>query len=199
MEMLKKKRYLAIAGFAFVILGVFLPFFTVKFWGTTASAAMTEYWEGWVVFCLTLSAIGYVFKEELAKYVPSFDKLKYSNSKLVLAPVGGMVLFTVVLILRYFNSSKIVREYIHFGVGFYFVIIGLVLVVAHAILYKPDEAPAASVAPAPGTPVAPEAPAAPAAESVPEAPAQPTFKTCPQCGNQMDINATVCPVCGKQM
>ncbi len=230
MEILRKKRYVALGGLLIAFIGLFLPFFKIEVLWVKETITLIKYWEGIVTLVLLIAITLFIFRDFIEKYIPSVQKTPFGgfisklNPKLVLVPIILIVLLILYLTIHSNKELSMYKEYIKFGAGFYMIWIGAVLLVAHVFLYKPDAVAAAAVtSAAPAEPVQPVAPVAPAVEASPvvspepvpaqpeapvqpvaepmpaqpEAPAQPATKFCSQCGSQVDINATVCPVCGK--
>lgn len=142
MEILKNKRYLALAGLCTLLLAIFLPYYSYKVeaFGKVVSegkVSLIGYWEGYIIlFCIISTAI-YIFMDFIEKYasfltnLPMVQNIKNNNPKLVLVPIGIIILVSIYDII---SLSK--YSFTKFGLGFYFEIIGIICLVAHAILYR---------------------------------------------------------------
>ena len=186
MEIIKNKRILALIGIGCLILCCFLPYFTVSLWLYNRSVCLWGYYEGKIVLILTLANALYIFQDYIEKYVPQlFDNSvgrlikKVDNPKFALVPTILALVFAISLFIRLdidFNS-----EYIKYGAGFWLLWIGIITLVGHAIFYKKENIQ-------------------PAEEKVDTNYYDPNRdkKYCPHCGNQVNIAAESCPMCGNK-
>ena len=139
LEKLKSTRILAGIGVACLILGTILSYITFSFWGYTKSFSLIEYWEGKVIIVLAVANLLFIFKDFIEKYIPSLFNTtigkKFSeinNAKYSLIPT---ILSTIFVIYLHFHL-KIDSDYVHHGIGFYLVWIGIICLVAYAILHR---------------------------------------------------------------
>ena len=70
MEVIKNKKILALIGIIMLLLGTFLPYFTVSIFGYSQSISLWGYWEGKIVLALTLANALFIFKDWIEQYVP---------------------------------------------------------------------------------------------------------------------------------
>lgn len=139
LEKLKTKRILGLVGVIGLILGLFLNYASLEVYYYSYDFILIEYWEGKVIFILTLLNLLYIFKDYVKKYVPkiyenSIGKKvdKIDNPKLLLIPTG-IIVALVIYVARVFDLDS---SYISFGLGCYLLWIGVVALVAHSFLYK---------------------------------------------------------------
>lgn len=194
MEVIKYKRILALVGIASLILGCFLPYYTVSVFGYTQSISLWGYWEGKIVLVLTLANALFIFQDFIEKYVPQlFNNCvgnivqKVKNPKFALVPTILVALFAISLIVRLDVDS----EYIKYGLGFYILWVGIIALVGHAIFYKNKNVVNNQTTNYQQV-----------QQSVQQSIQQPqidsTKKYCPHCRNQVDANAETCFMCGNK-
>ena len=187
MEVIKNKRVLALGGIIGLILGCIFPYFKISIFGLSESIALWDYWEGKIVLTLTLANALFIFQDFIEKYIPQLFNnwlgnlvRKAKNPKFALIPTILIVLFAVSLVLDMDISS----EYIKYGLGFWVLWLGIVCLVGHAIFYKK---------PGVEQPVNYQS-----SQSIQQFQPDFTKKSCPHCGNQVDVNAEFCFMCGNK-
>ena len=121
--------FIELGGFALAFISVFLPFAAMSYYITISTSFVNA--DGWGVFVLILTILGaaYVAIDAFAPQV--FKKLINGNKTietvLGLVPLGiAGIAFLITFIdgLRYWTTS-----YVHVSVGFFFILIGLVVVI----------------------------------------------------------------------
>lgn len=191
MEVLKNKRILAIIGIIGLILGIMMPYYTVSIFGYSTSISLWGYWEGKVIFVLTLACGLIIFKDIIEKYIPQlFDNAigriveKVNNPKIALIPTILVAAYAVYLIV----SLDVSSEYIKYGIGFYILWVGIIALFGHAIFYKKQntnsDSQVTNYSQQVGTTTYQQ-------QSINQ-----NTKYCPNCGNQIDANADNCFMCG---
>lgn len=142
MEVIKNKRILALVGIGGLLLGCFLPYYTVSIFGYTQSVSLWGYWEGKIVLLLTLANALFIFQDYIEKYVPQLlnnwvgDLVqKGKNPKFAIIPTILVAVFAISLIIRLDVDS----EYIKYGLGFWVLWIGIISLIGHAIFYKNEK------------------------------------------------------------
>ena len=188
MEVIKSKRILALVGITGLLLGCFLPYYTVSIFGYTQSISLWGYWEGKIVFILALANTLFIFQDVIEKYIPQLfnnwvGKMvqKANNPKFSLIPTILVAAFSLYMLFQVNVDS----EYIKYGLGFWVLWIGVLSLIGHAIFYrKQNIQPLQSVQQV-----------QPQMESQ-----QPmnSMKQCPQCGNTVDSSAQFCVNCGNR-
>lgn len=189
MEVLKNKRILAIIGIIGLILGTMMPYYTISIFGYSTSISLWGYWEGKVIFVLTLACGLIIFKDIIEKYIPQlFNNAigriveKVNNPKFALIPTILVAAYAVYLIV----SLDVSSDYIKYGIGFYILWIGIIALFGHAIFYKKQN-----------TKTEPQV--TNYSQQVGTTTYQQTnqnTKYCPNCGNQIDANVENCFMCG---
>lgn len=192
MEVIKNKRILALVGIAGLILGCFLPYYTVSFWGYSQSISLWGYWEGKIVLVLTLANALFIFQDFIEKYVPQLFNnwvgnlvQKAKNPKFALVPTILVAVFAISLIVRLDVDS----DYIKYGLGFWVLWIGIIALIGHAIFYKKQNVQSVQ----PQQPVNYQQVQQPTQAKI-----DPTKKFCPHCRNQVDASAETCFMCGNR-
>lgn len=192
MEVIRNKRILALIGIIGLILGCFLPYFTISFFGYSQSISLWGYWEGKVVFVLALANALFIFQDFIEKYVPQLFNnwvgnivQKAKNPKFALVPTILVAVFAISLIIRLDVDS----EYIKYGIGFWILWVGIIALIGHAIFYKKPNVQA----------VQPQMYTGYVQQPVQQPQIDPTKKFCPHCGNQVDANANICSMCGNKL
>ena len=159
---IKNTRILGAVGLGIMFIATFLPYIVASIFGFSSSVSLFGYWEGKVTLLVCFANLLFVFKDYVKKYVPQLFNSNIGkaieNAKPIfsLIPTGVAVLLNIILMARVSGYS-----YIHFGIGFYVMIIGIACMIAYAILYKE---------PASEDSAAPAEPAAPAEDNKPEEP-----------------------------
>lgn len=142
MEILQNKRYLGLAGVICLVLGTMLPYYTWSLFGVSDSLSLIGYWEGYVIILAAIASALFIFRDYVEKYIPNafnsglLGKIKTANPKLVIIPVAIAALVAIYLT----TSIDIDKSIIKYGIGFWVTWIGVVLLVAHIILYKGETA-----------------------------------------------------------
>ena len=112
MDFIKKnKLYIGLAGCALMLIAVFLPFATVKFFGLEQSVSFVEGWEG--KFILALSVV--------SGLLLWFKKEKYS-----LISTGIILLLDIYAMINLKSQLKGFSSLAHLGIGPWFILIGVV-------------------------------------------------------------------------
>ena len=205
MEFIRHKRLLALIGIITLILGTMLPYFTFSLLGYSQSISLWGYWEGKVIVVLTLANALFIFKDFIEKYIPQLFTTNLgrkianvTNPKVSLIPTILVVGFVIYLNTKFdFNS-----EYLKNGLGFYLLWLGIICLVAHAILYKkPTESQVNINQGYSSQNVNPQQNYQQPVQPQMQQPVQNgavNKKFCPNCGNQVDETATQCFMCGNK-
>lgn len=140
-EKCKTTRILAIIGIVGLFLGVIMPYVKYNLLGYKFSVSLWGYWEGKIVILLALANFLFIFKDIVEKYVPALFNneigkkvQELDNPKYSLVPTIGAALFAI------FETSRLgVSTFKHYNIGFYCLWIGVICLVAYAIIHKNDE------------------------------------------------------------
>lgn len=193
MEVIKNKRILALVGIAGLILGCFLPYYTISLFGYTQSISLWGYWEGKIVLVLTLANALFIFQDFIEKYVPQLFNnwvgnlvQKAKNPKFALVPTILVAVFAISLIIRLDVDS----DYIKYGLGFWVLWIGIIALIGHAIFYKKQNVQSVQSQQSVNYQQVQQPMQQPQID--------PTKKFCPHCRNQVDANAETCFMCGNK-
>ncbi|MBR4177910.1 MAG: hypothetical protein IKR57_01010 [Bacilli bacterium] len=129
-EIVKKfGGFIELGGFAFCIIGVFLPFVVASFFGYTASVAFIK--ATWGVIILIFSILGAaviageMFAKDLYKKIVKDNKTIQLVIDLALLGIAIMTLLVTII-----KGSQASSAYTHLGFGFYLLLIGAIVVVA---------------------------------------------------------------------
>ena len=148
MEFLRKTKIITLVGLLFWILGCFLPFLKASYGGFSESANMLQIDSnvGVILFIIMILAILLEliisFKDLIAKLVPPLDSIiQKINSKFGLSSVGLVIYVIIRLIIVRGNTVKEMGIYgsmidVNFTIGFYFLIVGCILVSINVFLDK---------------------------------------------------------------
>lgn len=139
MEKLKTTRILGVIGIAGLILGVILPYIKYEFLEYKYSLTLWGYWEGKIILILAIANLLFIFKDMVEKYVPSLFKTdigkkvqNINNPKYSLVPTILSAIFAIYLTLKLDIAFK------YYNLGFYALWIGVICLVAYAIIHKKD-------------------------------------------------------------
>lgn len=125
MDFIKKnKLYIGLAGCALMLIAVFLPFATVKFFGLEQSVSFVEGWEG--KFILALSVV--------SGLLLWFKKEKYS-----LISTGIILLLDIYAMINLKSQLKGFSSLAHLGIGPWFILIGVVAAAGVVVLQILEE------------------------------------------------------------
>ena len=125
MDFIKKnKLYIGLAGCALMLIAVFLPFATVKFFGLEQSVSFVEGWEG--KFILALSVV--------SGLLLWFKKEKYS-----LISTGIIFLLDIYAMINLKSQLKGFSSLAHLGIGPWFILIGVVAAAGVVVLQILEE------------------------------------------------------------
>ena len=144
LEELKNKRILALVGIIFMFLGNILPYLiiSVSFFGYSSSSSFSLWYfvEGKILLFLTIAHLAFLFKDFIGKYIPEkFQNnmvkkiMNLNNPKLSTIPTAITILLMVILHFRIVQQGA---GFIKYGVGFYFLLIGVICLIAHSFVYK---------------------------------------------------------------
>ncbi len=143
MEKLKNTRWLALIGLILCFLGNTLPYliYTMPYAKITIKTKLCTYWEGKIIFILILANLLFIFKDYVKKYMPKlFDSnmgkwILNADSKLTFLPTLGIALFAIWIFPNIDMNWNIVK----YGIGFYALWLGIILLVIHQFIYRPTK------------------------------------------------------------
>lgn len=137
-EKCKTTRILAIIGVIGLFLGVILPYVKYTFWGSSLSITLWNYWEGKVIMVLILANVLFIFKDLVEKYMPSlFNSALGKKIEECDNPKMYFISIALVVVLEIIVTMEIGFElFRYFNLGFYCIWIGIISLVAYAILHK---------------------------------------------------------------
>lgn len=134
---LKNTRLLAGIGIASLILGTMFPYVSYSILGYSYDISLCDYWEGKIILVIAIANLLFIFKDFVEKYISSLfntnigQKIKDINSpKASLAPTVAAAAFALYLTL------KLKVEFSAYSLGFYLLWIGVICLVAYAMIYK---------------------------------------------------------------
>ena len=192
MEIIKNKRILALVGIIGLILGCFLPYYTVSLFGYSESISLWGYWEGKIILILTLANALFIFQDFIEKYIPRLFNnwignlvQKSKNPKYALVPTILVAVFAFSLIIR----LDIDTDYVDHGLGFWVLWIGIISLIGHAIFYKKQ-----------GMQSVQQEQTVNYQQTQQPIQSQTEIerKFCPNCGNQITSNTDSCTICGNK-
>lgn len=131
MDKIRNSKILGIVGNAVLLVGTFLPMYTVSLFGISQSISYVQ-GDGIFVILLAVIALLMIFADKLADKVAFFGKL--TNPKLTLIPTAISAILLIIAVTSV--SSTGYGSLFSFGIGFYLMIIGLVAAAVYPFLYK---------------------------------------------------------------
>lgn len=204
MELIKNKKILALVGIIGLLLGTFMPYYTFSILGYSQSISLWGYWEGKIVLALTLANALFIFKDWIEQHMPQLFNNNIgrmvknaNNPKMSLIPTALVAGFIIYM----FVDIDVDPKYFSYGLGFYLLWIGIISLVGHAIFYKGENV---SSIQQPNVQTAQPQYSENIQQSMnyQQSQIQPqnnqAIKFCPQCGNQVDVNAETCFLCGNR-
>lgn len=140
LDKMKNTRLLAGIGVAGMILGTMFAYVSYNILGTVIDIALWDYLEGKIILIIAVANLLFIFKDVVEKYVPSLfntgigRKIKdINNPKASLVPTIAAAAFALYLTLK-LNVS-----FSAYSLGFYSMWIGVICLVAYAILHKNND------------------------------------------------------------
>lgn len=140
LDKLKNTRLLAGIGVVCMILGTMFSYVSYDIFGYAYDIALFDYLEGKIILIIAIANLLFIFKDFVEKYIPSLfntgigKKIKdINNPKASLVPTILGAAFAIYLTL------KLDVEFSAYGLGFYSLWIGVICLVAYAILHKNNE------------------------------------------------------------
>lgn len=140
LEKCKNTRILAVIGLVGMFLGTILSYVSYSIWGYKYDIALWDYLEGKIILVLVIANLIFIFKDYVEKYVPKLVERGFwqkianiKNPKASLVPTILSAAFAVYL------TIKLDVEFSHYSLGFYSLWIGVIALVAYAILHKNND------------------------------------------------------------
>ena len=140
LDKLKNTRLLAGIGIAGMILGTMFPYVSYNIFGYVYDIALWDYLEGKIILLIAIANLLFIFKDFVEKYIPSLfntnigKKIKdINNPKASLVPTALGAVFAIYLTL------KLDVEFSAYSLGFYSMWIGVICLVAYAIMHKNND------------------------------------------------------------
>lgn len=140
LDKMKNTRLLAGIGVVCMILGTMFSYVSYNIFGTVIDIALWDYLEGKIILIIAIANLLFIFKDFVEKYVPSLfntgigRKIKdINNPKASLVPTILGAVFAIYLTL------KLDVEFSAYSLGFYSMWIGVICLVAYAILHKNND------------------------------------------------------------
>lgn len=140
LEKLKTTRLLAGIGIVCMILGTMCAYVTISFLGIVEKIALWSYFEGKILFLIAVANLLFIFKDVVEKYVPSlFNTSIGKKIKDINNPKASLVPTLIGAAIAIYLTSDMDTEFAKYGLGFYLMWIGVICLVAYAILHKNNE------------------------------------------------------------
>ncbi len=140
LDKLKNTRLLAGIGVVCMILGTIFSYVNYDIFGYVYDIALWDYFEGKIILIIAVANLLFIFKDLIEKYIPSLfntgigKKIKdINNPKVSLVPTFLGAAFAIYLTL------KLDVEFSAYSLGFYSMWIGVICLVAYAILHRNND------------------------------------------------------------
>ena len=205
LEQLKNKRYLGAAGLILLFLGTILPYYQYSFLGYSIKICLHKYLEGKIVMALIVANLLFIFKDFVENYVPQMfnsnmgSKIKNANPKLSILPTILIAAFVIILFLRVDLGTSLKH-----GFGFFTLWLGVICLVLHSFIYKKSNEMTNyskqanyNQAPVNSNVTIIDNQQSINNQQIMSNNINSNVKYCPGCGNQCDVTANNCPMCGR--
>jgi len=140
LDKMKNTRLLAGIGVACMILGTMFSYVSYDVFGYNYDIALWDYLEGKIILIIAIANLLFIFKDFVEKYIPSLfntgigKKIKdINNPKASLVPTFLGAAFAIYLTL------KLDVSFSNYSLGFYSMWVGVICLVAYAILHKNND------------------------------------------------------------
>lgn len=139
LDKLKNTRILAAIGIAGLILGTIFSYVSYTIWGYTYHISLWNYLEGKIILIIAVANLLFIFKDLVEKYIPSLfntgigKKIAEINS-----PKASLIPTIIAAGFALYLTIKLDVEFSRYSLGFYVLWIGVICLVAYAILHKND-------------------------------------------------------------
>ncbi len=208
MDKLKNTKILGAIGLGLLLLGTFLPYIVIEIFGIKDSESLVGYWEGKVMLLVTFANLLFVFKDFIKKYVPQLFNSGMGRAIENAKPIFSLIPTGIALLLNIYLFTTLDSSLFSFGIGFYMIVVGIIVMIAYAFIYKEPTAdavastpspeavanPSAGVAPTPTPMDQPVAAPAPVQEPTPvAAPTEPVTPVAPEATPAQEPTPIVAP------
>ena len=139
-DKLKNTRILAGIGIVCMILGTMLSYISVSILGISYDISLLDYWEGKVILLIAVANLLFIFKDFVEKYIPSlFNTGIGKKIKDIENPKASLVPTILGAAFAFYLTSRLSVEFSDYSLGFYSMWIGVICLVAYAILHKNND------------------------------------------------------------
>ena len=140
LDKMKNTRLLAGIGVVCMILGTMFSYVSYNILGYAYDIALWDYLEGKIILIIAIANLLFIFKDLVEKYIPSFfdtnigKKIKDINN-----PKASLVPTILGAAFAFYLTLKLDVSFSDYSLGFYSMWIGVISLVAYAILHKNND------------------------------------------------------------
>lgn len=137
LDKLRNTRILALIGIAGLFLGTMLSYVSYTIWGYSYSVSLWGYWEGKIILILAIANLLFIFKDFVEKYIPSLFNTNIGRKiKDINSPKASLIPTILAACFALYMTVDFGIDFSTYSLGFYSLWIGVICLVAYAILHK---------------------------------------------------------------
>lgn len=140
LDKMKNTRLLAGIGVVCMILGTMFSYISYDLFGYVVDISLWDYLEGKIILIISIANLLFIFKDYVEKYIPSlFDTNIGKKIKEINNPKASLVPTILGAVFAIYLTLKLDVDFSDYSLGFYSMWIGVICLVAYAILHKNND------------------------------------------------------------
>lgn len=139
-EKCKTTRILAVIGIVGMVLGTIFPYVSYSIFGYKYDIALWDCLEGKIILILAIANLIFIFKDYVEKYAPKLvERGFWQKIASIKSPKASLVPTFLAAAFAIYLTIKLDVEFSNYSLGFYSMWIGVICLVAYAILHNNDD------------------------------------------------------------
>ena len=140
LEKCKTTRILAVIGIVCMFLGTIFSYVSYSIWGYNYEIALWDYMEGKIILVLVIVNLIFIFKDYIEKYAPKLvEKGFWQKIASIKSSKASLISTVLSAAFAIYLTLKLDVEFSNYSLGFYSLWIGVIALVAYAILHKNND------------------------------------------------------------